>query len=71
MTATSHYECSLEQADGLFQLERQRGQDGDSADLYAGGTARPDLTLSVFDTLGNLIYISRNSGATYPATSSY
>lgn len=28
---------------------------------YAGGTARPDLTLSVFDTLGNLIYISRNS----------
>ncbi len=28
---------------------------------YAGGTARPDLTLSVFDALGNLIYISRNS----------
>ncbi|HEY4309260.1 MAG TPA: NF038122 family metalloprotease [Pirellulales bacterium] len=28
---------------------------------YAGGTARPDLTLSVFDSLGNLVYISRNS----------
>ena len=27
MTAGSHYELSLEQADGLFQLERQRGPD--------------------------------------------
>jgi M6 family metalloprotease-like protein len=40
MTAASHYECSLEQADGQFQLERQRRQFGDAGDLYAGGTAR-------------------------------
>ena len=31
---------------------------------YAGGVSRPDLTLSVFDSLGNLIYISRNSSVT-------
>jgi M6 family metalloprotease-like protein len=40
MTADSHYELSLMQADGLFQLERQRGHMGDVNDLYAGGTAR-------------------------------
>jgi M6 family metalloprotease-like protein len=40
MTSGSHYECSLEQADGLFQLERQRGQNGDTADLFAGVGAR-------------------------------
>lgn len=40
MTASSHYECSLEQADGQFQLERQRGQYGDTADLFAGAAAR-------------------------------
>jgi M6 family metalloprotease-like protein len=40
MTADSHYECSIEQADGLFQLERQRGQYGDAADLFAGAAAR-------------------------------
>ena len=40
MTAGSHYECSLEQADGLFQLERQRGLIGDAGDLYAGPAAR-------------------------------
>jgi len=40
MTSGSHYELSLEQADGLFQLERQRGQFGDSGDLFAGAAAR-------------------------------
>lgn len=40
MTASRHYECSLEQADGRFQLERQRGQYGDAADLFAGAAAR-------------------------------
>jgi M6 family metalloprotease-like protein len=40
MTASNHYECSLEQADGQFQLERQRGQYGDTADLFAGAAAR-------------------------------
>jgi len=39
MTAASHYEASLEQADGLFQLERNRGADGDANDLYAGAAA--------------------------------
>lgn len=28
---------------------------------YADGSARPDLTLSVFDSLGNLIYVARDS----------
>jgi M6 family metalloprotease-like protein len=36
-TPAMHYELSLEQADGLFQLERLRGQDGDAGDLH--GTA--------------------------------
>jgi M6 family metalloprotease-like protein len=40
MTPGSHYECSLEQADGLFQLERLRSQYGDAADLFAGAGAR-------------------------------
>ena len=40
MTTGSHYELSLEQADGLFQLERQRNQIGDPGDLFAGPTAR-------------------------------
>lgn len=40
MTSGSHYELSLTQADGLFQLERQRGHNGDSGDLYAGSGAR-------------------------------
>lgn len=40
MTPASHYELSLEQADGLFQLERQRGHLGDAGDLYAGPGAR-------------------------------
>lgn len=40
MTSGSHYELSLEQADGLFQFERQRGHDGDAADLFAGPAGR-------------------------------
>jgi M6 family metalloprotease-like protein len=40
MTAASHYELSLEQADGLFQLERLRGHNGNANDLYAGPGAR-------------------------------
>jgi M6 family metalloprotease-like protein len=40
MTSGSHYELSLEQADGLFQLERQRNQIGDAGDLFAGPLAR-------------------------------
>ena len=40
MTSGSHYELSLEQFDGLFQLERQRGHNGDAGDLYAGPGAR-------------------------------
>jgi M6 family metalloprotease-like protein len=40
MTNASHYELSLEQADGLFQLERLRNQIGDANDLYAGPSAR-------------------------------
>jgi M6 family metalloprotease-like protein len=36
MSATSHYELSLEQADGLFELERSRTEPGDTNDLYAG-----------------------------------
>jgi subtilisin-like proprotein convertase family protein len=40
MTIGSHYELSLEQADGLFQLERQRSQMGDAGDLFAGPAAR-------------------------------
>ena len=40
MTVGSHYELSLEQADGLFQLERERGGMGDPNDLFAGPGAR-------------------------------
>lgn len=40
MTPASHYELSLEQADGLFQLERLRDQAGDAGDLYKGPAAR-------------------------------
>jgi M6 family metalloprotease-like protein len=40
MTSGSHYELSLEQADGLFQFERQRNQIGDANDLFAGPGAR-------------------------------
>lgn len=39
MTPTSHYELSLEQADGLFELERSPFEDGDVNDLYAGPAA--------------------------------
>lgn len=34
MTPSMHYELSLEQADGEFQLERLRGQYGDTNDLF-------------------------------------
>jgi subtilisin-like proprotein convertase family protein len=40
MTSGSHYKLSLVQADGLFQLERQRGHDGDAGDLFAGSGPR-------------------------------
>ncbi len=40
MTSDSHYELSLEQADGLFQLERLPNQMGDANDLFAGPAAR-------------------------------
>ncbi|MFZ2650906.1 MAG: M6 family metalloprotease domain-containing protein, partial [Burkholderiaceae bacterium] len=40
MSGDSHYELSLEQADGLFQLERRAHQIGDSGDLFAGAGAR-------------------------------
>ena len=40
MTAASHYELSLEQADGLFEMEHSRGALGDAGDLYAGAGAR-------------------------------
>lgn len=36
MTPASHYECSLEQADGLFGLEKKMNQ-GDPTDLFAAG----------------------------------
>jgi M6 family metalloprotease-like protein len=39
MTRAEHYECSLEQADARFDLER-RGGSGDSGDLFAGPTRR-------------------------------
>ena len=35
MTPSEHYECSLEQADGHFDLERM-GNSGDAGDLFAG-----------------------------------
>ena len=34
MTPSKHYELSLEQADGAFRLETQRGQLGDGTDLF-------------------------------------
>jgi M6 family metalloprotease-like protein len=40
MSAASHYELSLEQADGLFELEHSRSERGDDNDLYVGGAAR-------------------------------
>ena len=40
MTSASHYELSLEQADGLFQMERSRSALGDANALYEGGVAR-------------------------------
>jgi M6 family metalloprotease-like protein len=39
MTETWHYECSLEQADGRFDLERNRNQ-GDSEDLFSASGSR-------------------------------
>jgi M6 family metalloprotease-like protein len=39
MTPSQHYECSLEQADGQFHLER-RGNNGDANDLYGAPAAR-------------------------------
>jgi M6 family metalloprotease-like protein len=38
MTASQHYECSLEQADNRFDLER-RANGGDAEDLYGGAAA--------------------------------
>ncbi len=38
MTPTSHYECTLVQADGKWDLERKRNQ-GDAADLFSAATA--------------------------------
>ena len=40
MTAAKHYELSLEQADGLFELEKSRAESGDANDFYAGAAAR-------------------------------
>ncbi len=40
MTSDSHYELSLEQADGQFQLERLADQIGDGNDLFVGAAAR-------------------------------
>jgi M6 family metalloprotease-like protein len=39
MTPDSHYELSLEQADGLFELERSPSENGDGSDLYDGPSA--------------------------------
>ncbi|HVQ13994.1 MAG TPA: M6 family metalloprotease domain-containing protein, partial [Vicinamibacterales bacterium] len=40
MTSGSHYELSLEQADGLSQLEGDPRNLGDAGDLFAGAAAR-------------------------------
>ena len=37
MTPTMHYECSLEQADGRFDLERRKDAWGDADDLFPFG----------------------------------
>ena len=37
MTATQHYECSLVQADGRFDLENDRFNRGDASDLFGAG----------------------------------
>lgn len=42
MSPAQHYELSLVQADGAFQLERQRQQLGDPADLFGNGKTRFD-----------------------------
>jgi hypothetical protein len=39
MTVTRHYECSLEQADGRFDLERNRNR-GDLDDLFSASGSR-------------------------------
>jgi hypothetical protein len=39
MTADSHYECSLEQADGQFDLERRRASPTPACPTASGGTA--------------------------------
>ncbi len=46
MTVTQHYECSLEQADGRFDLERNANL-GDSEDLFSANRSRSfgDATL--------------------------
>jgi M6 family metalloprotease-like protein len=36
-TPAKHYECSLEQADGKFHLERRRDHNGDAKDLWGAG----------------------------------
>ena len=38
MTAQQHYECSLVQADGKFDLERDPRNEGDAGDLFAAGS---------------------------------
>lgn len=40
MNGEFHYELSLEQADGLFELEHDPREIGDAGDLYAGPAAR-------------------------------
>ncbi|HEU0201154.1 MAG TPA: M6 family metalloprotease domain-containing protein, partial [Burkholderiaceae bacterium] len=40
MTPALHYELSLVQADGRFDLERKRGHNGDTSDLFGDGVVR-------------------------------
>jgi len=40
MTTSNHYECSLEQADGLSQFEHEPWLMGDAGDLFSGATVR-------------------------------
>jgi len=42
MTPAEHYECSLVQADGRFDLERAQGTGGDADDLFGGGPGEVD-----------------------------